>query len=93
MPYNQTTNKMHQPDVYHVSSCVKSTTDKRYAFDLSLESDKGYKNVHTYQAMSIEDYRTWFVALEGKDLTPVCFPLFIFVISQIRPLITDWYEF
>jgi hypothetical protein len=71
MPYNQATNKMHLPDVYHVSSCVKSATDKRYAFDLLLDSDKGYKSVHTYQATSLEDYRTWFLALEGKDLTPV----------------------
>jgi hypothetical protein len=70
--YNQATSKLHQAEVYHVSSCVKSATDKRYAFDLTLENDKGDKITHTYQAASAEEYRMWFVALEGKDLAPVC---------------------
>ena len=54
-----------------MNSCVKSSSEKRYALDLTLENDKGYTNVHTYQAMSSEDFRAWFLVLEGKELTPV----------------------
>lgn len=39
-------------------------------FDVSLR-DKGFTNVHTFQAMSYEDFKAWFAIMEGKELTPV----------------------
>lgn len=69
-PYNQLTNKYHQPEVYFVNNCQKSSIDKRFVFDVSLR-DKGFNNVHTYQATSYEEYKAWFAIMEGKELTPV----------------------
>ena len=68
--FNQTTNKMHAPEVYYVNNCQKSSSDKRFIFDVSLR-DKTYTNVHTYQSLSYDDYKAWFAVLEGKELTPV----------------------
>ena len=61
----------HQPEVYYVNNCQKSSSsDKKFVFEISLK-DKGFTNVHTYQAPSYEDYKSWFAIMEGKELTPV----------------------
>lgn len=39
-------------------------------FDISLR-DKSYSSVHTYQALSYEDYKAWFAVMDGKEMTPV----------------------
>ena len=72
--YNQTTNKTHQPEYYTVNNCQKSSAiDKRYMFDVSLK-EKSYSNIHTYQALTYDDYKAWFAVMEGKELTPVLSP-------------------
>lgn len=69
-PYNQTTNKSHQTEVYYVNNCQKSSSDKRFVFDVSLR-DKSVNNVYTFQAMSYDDHKAWFAIMDGKELTPV----------------------
>lgn len=69
-PYNQTTNKSHQTEVYYVNNCQKSSSDKRFVFDVSLR-DKSVNNIYTFQAMSYDDHKAWFSIMEGKELTPV----------------------
>lgn len=69
-PYNQITHKSHQTEVYYVNNCQKSTSDKRFVFDVFLR-DKSLNNVHTFQAMSYDDYKAWFAIMDGKELTPV----------------------
>ncbi len=69
-PFNQTTNKSHQTEVYYVNNCQKSSSDKRFVFDVSLR-DKSLNSVYTMQAMSHDDYKAWFAILDGKELTPV----------------------
>jgi hypothetical protein len=56
--------------VYYVNNCQKANSDKRYVFEISLK-DKNCTNVYTYQALSYDDYKTWFAIMEGKELTPV----------------------
>lgn len=60
----------HQPDVYLVVNCQKSSIDKRFVFDLTIR-DRGSTYVNTYQALSYDDYKAWFAIMEGKELTPV----------------------
>ena len=68
--FNQTTCKTHPTEVFYVNNCQKSSSDKRFVFDVSVR-DKNYTNVHSYQALSYEDYKAWFAIMEGKELTPV----------------------
>lgn len=70
IPFSQTANKVHQPEVYTVLNCQKSSLEKRFVFDLTLR-DKGSTYVNTYQALSYDDYKAWFAIMEGKELTPV----------------------
>ncbi|CAF0705805.1 unnamed protein product [Brachionus calyciflorus] len=70
IPYNQSANKPFQIEVYFVNNCQKSSSDKRFVFDVSLR-DKSYSNIHTYQAISYDDYKAWFAVMDGKELTPV----------------------
>ena len=56
--------------MYYVNNCQKSTSDKRFVFDVSLK-EKNLNSVYTFQAMSYEDYKAWFAIMEGKELTPV----------------------
>ena len=69
-PYNQITHKSHQTEMYYVNNCQKSSSDKRFVFDVFLR-DKSLNNVHTFQAMSYDDYKAWFAIMDGKELTPV----------------------
>jgi len=69
-PYNQITNKTHQTEVYYVNNCLKSSSDKRFVFDVSLR-DKNVNSIYTFQAMSQDDHKAWFAILDGKELTPV----------------------
>ena len=68
--YNQATQKQHQVEVFYVNNCQKSSSDKRFVFEVAVR-DKNYTNVHTYQACSYDDYKAWFAVMEGKELTPV----------------------
>lgn len=70
-PYNQITNKSHQTEIYYVNNCQKSTSDKRFVFDVSLKENKSVNSIYTFQAMSYDDYKAWFAIMDGKELTPV----------------------